>query len=134
MRHAHEAEPAPAVPPGICDGRVTNGQQSTDPNGAGGGSHQYLLAPTVGVPEGPLTSVRGETPSPVGGAPLGSQSATGTGEVHEQVWKMGEMAALSRGYPHRDFRWVTRWGVPKRHHPPNHLLKVVRWETRVGAL
>ena len=36
MRHAHEAEPAPAVPPGICDGRVTNGQQSTDPTVAGG--------------------------------------------------------------------------------------------------
>ena len=43
MRHTRWAEPAPAVPPGICDGRVTNGQQSTDPNGA---SDQRPLVPS----------------------------------------------------------------------------------------
>lgn len=46
----------------------------------------------------------------------------------------GRDGCSKQGVPPPDFRWATRWGVPRRHHPPNHLLKVIRWETRVGAL
>jgi hypothetical protein len=34
-QHATRTEPARVVPPGIYKGKVTNGQQSTDPIGAG---------------------------------------------------------------------------------------------------
>ena len=88
MRHAHEAEPAPAVPPGICDGRVTNGQQSTDPNVADGGR-----PPETSRPDGIRTG--GDT-KPGRGCSTGTVEARpGTGEVYEQVWKMGEVATLS---------------------------------------
>jgi hypothetical protein len=75
-----KAEPAPTVPPGICDGRVTNGQQSTDPNSAGDhGGHQNLLAPTVGVPEGPLNIRTGGNIKPRRGRSTESRSAAREG-------------------------------------------------------
>jgi hypothetical protein len=92
VRHAHEAEPAPAVPPGICDGRVTNGQQSTDPNVADGGT-----PPETSRPDGIRTG--GDT-KPGRGCSTGTVEARpGAGEVHKQVWKMGEVATLSSAPP-----------------------------------
>ena len=89
----------------------------------------------MGVPEGPLTSVRGETPSPVGGAPLGSRSATRGGRGAQTGMEDGRDVCSKRGATRQGpFRWVTRWGcllkgTPFCDHPPED----TRWEARWGG-
>lgn len=71
----------------------------------------------VGVPEGPLTSVRGETPSPVGGAPLGSRSAARGGrgaqtgmedgrDVGSTSWPLTKMSIRHLSYISTDLFWT----------------------------
>ena len=91
--------------------------------------------PTVGVPEGPLTPVQGETPSPVEGAPLESRSAARGGRGAQTGMEDGrDVCSKPGGHTLQGpFRWVTRRGcllkgTPFCSHPPED----TRWEARWG--
>ena len=104
MRHAHEAEPAPAVPPGICDGRVTNGQQSTDPNVADGGT-----PPETSRPDGIRTGGRHQARS-------GVLHRNGRSAARGRRGAQTGMEDGRGGYPKLstagcETRWETRWGA-----------------------
>lgn len=131
-RHAHRAEPAPAVPPGICDGRITNGQQSTDPNGAGDRRPPVPSRPDGGSARRPSDiRVRGETPSPAGGAPLDSRSATRGGRGEQTGMEDQRGGCSKQGATRWEARWApsgafqggeavgipTEWRVPSSNTP-----------------
>jgi len=84
-------------------------------------------------PKGPLTCVRGETPSPDGGAPLGSRSATRGGRGAQTGMEDGRGGCSKRGATLRGaFRRVTRWGcllkgTPSGEPPPGDTRVEARW-------
>jgi hypothetical protein len=134
-RHAHWAEPAPAVPPGICDGRVTNGQQSTDPNGAGDQRPPVPSRPDGGSARRP-SDIRagGDTKPGRGRSTRQSKRGPGRARCTNRYGRWERCLLQARGTPSRGRSGGRRGGytylkaIPSSEHPPED----TRWEGRWG--